>query len=277
MHSLFTGLFLIPLALACHPVQAQSSSHTVVKAMSNTPHGTRLAKPKATYRNAKGHTISQAEFAKAMKNGQHFGMKPSADGKRITITLLPAGSSGGIDPSNMPKPNIAIGGAMPPFELPTLGGGKANPASLAGATTLVDLFFAECVGCIEELPALNAYAAAHPNMHFLAITFDDAKTAKSFVDKRHFNWPVAYNGSDYLDKRLKVHSYPTLFLLDARGRLLAMRSGSLPIQTIKVMDAHAAAAKGVLPDAAVNKKAQLKWLDQWVGQHMASSTLSQRP
>ncbi|HET7299280.1 MAG TPA: TlpA disulfide reductase family protein [Oleiagrimonas sp.] len=166
--------------------------------------------------------------------------------------------------------NIDMGKPLPRFSLPLVSGGKADPASVKGATTLVDFFFSGCVGCIEELPALNAFASNHPHMHFLAITYDDADTAKAFVNKRHFAWPVAYDGQAYLN-RLKVSVYPTLLLLDANGDVRGMHIG-MPSDSPPSSD-----GKLAMPDVKAIKTSQVKWLNHWVGQHMASNSSSQRP
>ncbi|HET6586453.1 MAG TPA: TlpA disulfide reductase family protein [Oleiagrimonas sp.] len=195
----------------------------------------------------------------------------STSTRHSVLKLLVPGTSVGGGIIIALKPNIDMGKPLPRFSLPLVSGGKTNPASIKGATTLVDFFFSGCAGCIEELPALNAYAASHPHMHFLAITYDDANTAKIFVNKRHFAWPVAYNGQAYLDQ-LKVSVYPTLLLLDANGDVRAMHIGSMPFDSPPPSN-----GKLAMPDVKAIKTSQVKWLDHWVGQHMASSTSTQRP
>lgn len=265
MRTLLVCLALLSFALTSHPAQAQST------AASTSTHFVKLGKSNTTYQDAEGHAINQEAFAKATRAGRHFSMKLSNDHKRVALKLLAPGASTGGGIIIASKSNIDMGKPLPRFSLPVVSGGKANSASIQGATTLVDFFFSKCVGCIEELPALNAYAASHPHMHFLAITYDAADTAKAFVNKRHFTWPVAYDGQTYLNQ-LKISVYPTLVLLDANGDARAIHIGSLPFDSPPPLD-----GKLATPDVEAIKASQLKWLDHWVGQHMASSAMGQRP
>lgn len=290
MRLVFVAVLSLPLTLAAHAALARNTSTHHVAITTSSAHATQDVKAKTVYHNIHGRPITAEAFNKAVKTGHHFSIELTADHKHAILTLLPKGATGGINFGNLPKLDVAIGGTLPAFRLPLLGGGHASPASLQGAPTLVDLFFAQCGACVEELPALNAYKASHPKMHFLAITFDGKKTAADFVAKRHFTWPVAYAGGTYLNKRLKVSSYPTLFLLDGNGHLRAMRTGSPPITTTSkvhgkagskstisnsfevesaaALDAHLAhsAQKG-----AANQKQQTAWLSHWVKQHLKQS------
>lgn len=106
------------------------------------------------------------------------------------------------------------------------------------------------------MPALNAYAAQHPDLHALAITFDDAKTAHTSVDKRHFRWPVAYGGQALMDK-LQVRDYPTLPLLDTQGRQLATRSGGIPSAFMRQVGTHGAISRTGKHDASAESASQV--------------------
>lgn len=219
---------------------------------------------KNSYRDASGKPISEIQFMKAMQAGSDFVPTLDPAAKTVTLTLTAKGQHG-LSILSKSYGNLAIqpGQPLPDFKLSTVGHGEATPNQLVGKPALVDFFFADCVPCMQEVPALNAYAAKHPDMHVLAITFDDAKTASAFVDKRHFRWPVAYDGHSLTDK-LQVHEYPTLLLLDAKDHLLASHSGAIPI--------HYVVRNGKSDRSArADTMTQLHWLQDWVSSKLAGA------
>jgi peroxiredoxin len=141
------------------------------------------------------------------------------DGTSVTVTVRRPGSNACASP-------YAPVTTMPPFELRDLAGKRVTSASLEGKPTLVNFFFAQCVPCILEVGPINGYAAKHPEMNFLAVTFDEAAVAREFVARYRFRWRVVPDARDFID-RMKVKQYPLMALFDARGKLLGMRRGGV--------------------------------------------------
>ncbi len=260
MRHLITLSAIATLALVASSAQAQTvgaSSSSPARQIIQQLMGAKGASITPTYKDAKGHAITEQAFNAAVKQGRTFSVDHGGD--NFQFTLLAPGAKAGSD-AKAAASSLKVGQALPGFQLPLVQGGQAHAAALDGRPTLVDFFFADCIGCIEELPALNAYMAKHPDMHFLAITFDDAKTAKAFVEQRHFAWPVAYDGKPVF-KQLEIHAAPTMLLLDAKGRFLASHTGSIPVS----VNASAKQAPST-PSASDTKTVQLKWLSHWVDQ-----------
>lgn len=188
-----------------------------------------------TYRDDKGQSISEAAFLDGVKAGRTFGYTRNNATQSTAFTLNAAKVS-----SNAPNEGAAAlehtlnvdykvkpGQVLPAFHLATVGGGSVDNAALRGKPALINFFFADCVGCIAETPALNAYAKAHPEVRVLAVTFDKASDAADYVKQQQFAWPVAYGGQSWLDT-LGVSTYPALALVGADGRLLDIRiSGAI--------------------------------------------------
>lgn len=191
-----------------------------------------------TYRGVDGKTMTRADFnAVAFKSKSSLAMSIQQNPAKHTavVSLHPADSveakEGKIQAafakagtqSNMLKP----GQPLPTFRLTDLDGHVIDNAALRGHVTLMNFFFATCAPCIQETPALTAYAKAHPQMHVLAVTFDDAKTGRDYVAAHHFSWPVLADGMDFIHA-VGVNAYPQLALVGANGRLLDIRvSGSI--------------------------------------------------
>ena len=177
---------------------------------------------KVEYRDADGKAISFDAFMKAVAAGGSFSMEKESDHSLAVVKV-----SGGAAPD---KPSVAHGPAVgtplptPDAGMKTLDGHAFADAGLRGHRTLLSLFFSECVPCIAEVPALNAFAKAHPEVPVYSMTFDDTSTAREFVRKRGLEVPVIADAQDYLD-RMHVDTYPMLLLVDAQGKVAAVRNG----------------------------------------------------
>jgi cytochrome oxidase Cu insertion factor (SCO1/SenC/PrrC family) len=193
------------------------------------------------YRDADGKPIAFADFMKAVAAGGSFSMTKESDHSLAVVKVSGATAE---------KPPVAhgpgVGKSLPALDagMKTLDGQVFSDAGLRGHRTLLSLFFSECVPCIAEVPALNAFAKAHPEVPVYSITFDDAATAREFVGKRGLEVPVVADAQDYLD-RMHVDTYPMLLLVDAQGKIAAVRSGGGTGESVLTADALASWIGGV--------------------------------
>jgi hypothetical protein len=88
----------------------------------------------------------------------------------------------------------------------------------------MSFYFAKCNPCILEVGPLNRFAAAHPELNFLAVTFDDAVETREFIRRYGMKWRVVPNAQEFI-QRMRVKQYPVLALFDANGRLLGTKKG----------------------------------------------------
>ncbi len=151
------------------------------------------------------------------KPDAHADVERAVDGSAVTLTVVLRGAR--TCPSSYPPIT-----AIPPFDLQDLAGKRVTSTSLQGRPTLVSFFFSTCVPCILEVEPLNRYAAAHPQMNFLAVTFDEAEVARTFVKRFDLRWRVVPDARELID-RMRVKQYPLMALFDAQGRLLGTRRG----------------------------------------------------
>lgn len=157
-------------------------------------------------------------FSEAMQApGVTSEVERAVDGSAVTLTVRRRG--GASCPS--PYPPLT---ELPPFDLRDLAGKRVTAASLKGKPTLLNFYFAQCMPCILEVGPINDYAARHPEMNFLAVTFDEPAVARAFVDRYQFRWRVVPDARDLID-RMRVKQYPMMALFDARGRLLGTKRG----------------------------------------------------
>jgi thiol-disulfide isomerase/thioredoxin len=172
------------------------------------------------YRGPDCAPVSYEGFAAVMvQPGIISDIDRAADGSALTVTARRRGA--GVCPAAYPP--IA---RMPAFELRDLEGKRVTAASLRGKPTLVSFYFAQCKPCILEVGPLNRFAAARPDLNFLAMTFDEAAVAREFVARYQLHWTVVPDAREFID-RVRVKQYPTLALFDADGRLLGTRLGGV--------------------------------------------------
>ena len=173
---------------------------------------------KLFYRNLDCNAVTFEKFSRAMDaDGVKSEVERAMDGSSVTVTVRrSAGDS-------CPSPYAPVT-EMPAFEMSDLAGKRVNAVGLKGKPTLINFYFAQCVPCILEVGPINGYAAAHPEMNFLAVTFDEPRVAHAFVDRYKFRWRVVPDARDFID-RMKVKQYPLMALFDSNGRLLGTRLG----------------------------------------------------
>lgn len=170
------------------------------------------------YRDLDCKRVDFAGFAAAMKReGAHADVDRAADGSAVTMSV----KLRGMTPCASPYPPIVD---MPPFDLKDLAGKRVTSASLRGKPTLVSFFFSTCIPCILEVEPINRFAAARPQMNFLAVTFDDPAEARAFVKRFGLKWRVVPEAQEFIE-RMRVKQYPLMALFDAEGRLLGTKKG----------------------------------------------------
>jgi peroxiredoxin len=170
------------------------------------------------YRNLDCKLVNFAGFVEGMRKPQaHADVERAADGSAVTMTV----KLRGMAPCPSPYPPVT---EIPPFDFKDLSGKRVSSASLRGKPTLISFYFATCVPCILEVEPINRFAAARPQMNFLAVTFDEPDVARAFVKRYGLRWRVVPDAQDLID-RMRVKQYPLMALFDANGRLLGTKKG----------------------------------------------------
>lgn len=221
------ALFLLSLALAAPGLVAAATTTTTATTPIEDPRETALregmhlpAGYAVRYADGSGKAISFEQFMAVAGKGGEFSKDTRPDQRLIVLKLKAAGAP----PS--PAPTAPrVGAAVPAIALRDLDGKTVNAASFLGHVTLVNYFFADCEPCSREVPALNAYRARKDAVATLAVTFDDAATARAFVKARGLQWPVASDGQRWLDA-LSLKTAPWMVLVDAQGKVIASAPSS---------------------------------------------------
>ncbi|MGN6228485.1 MAG: TlpA family protein disulfide reductase [Dyella sp.] len=175
------------------------------------------------FEDASGKPITFEQFVAAARGGS-FSKDIDTEAKKAVFRINDSSASH-KSAAEAPALNVGRGQSLPATELSTLAGGRWTPVAKDGRYTLLSFYFDECVPCIAEIPALNAYAHAHPEVRVLAVTFDAAKSARTFRATRHLEWPIAPDAQAFIDA-LGVRTYPTLLLVRPDGTLADSFTGA---------------------------------------------------
>lgn len=233
-------LLLIPLLILAsvaplRAAQTDDEQHFVATLQLSTP------SPQVRYLDAAGKPLDYAAFAEQLGKGRDYSITRDSRAGMATLRLRAPGATEG-QPGRFA---FGRGDAFPPFELQSLQGAIQRLSDFRGRYTLVSFFFADCAPCIAEVPTLNAYAREHGDIDVVAITYEDAATARRFVTEHKLEWNVLYDATPLTDT-LGVGIYPTLMLIDPSGRV-----------------AGAAVGMSMRDDAGKRLADLTGWVEQW--------------
>lgn len=119
-----------------------------------------------------------------------------------------------MDPAPVDGNNqILVGQKLPDFDLIDMKGNKINSRDLRGKPLVINFWFATCVPCMEEMPALNELKEKFQNsdVEFLAITFENKITVQNFLKKHRFNFTAIPNAAQYCARITRIFPV-TLFV-----------------------------------------------------------------
>jgi thiol-disulfide isomerase/thioredoxin len=125
------------------------------------------------------------------------------------------------------------GGALPDITLPCLGGGTSvDLASLRGPLVL-SFWYAGCEPCKEEMPALEEFHTTYgAQVPVIGVDFIDTYPGSALqeIKERGVTYPsLADPGGDLqqYDEFAKIPGMPTMFFVDAEGKIAYQRSGGV--------------------------------------------------
>lgn len=143
-----------------------------------------------------------------------------------TLALVGCGSStaGGLAPEVIPE---ASREAATNLRVTALLGLGTIPVGTPGERpTVVNLWASWCRPCREEMPAVQRFAASHPDVRVIGVAIDDQPdAAREFAEELGVTFPLGIDDDDRLVAAYGVSGLPTTLVLDRRGRLAAMWAG----------------------------------------------------
>lgn len=113
---------------------------------------------------------------------------------------------------------LDAGRPAPPLALPTLDGGYLDLAELRGRKVVVVFWAPWCGVCKAEMPTLRGLAADGVPVVAVALAYPDRTAVERFASRHAEGLPVLL-GTERTAADWSVQAYPTLYVVDERGRI----------------------------------------------------------
>jgi thiol-disulfide isomerase/thioredoxin len=127
------------------------------------------------------------------------------------------------------EPRAARENLAPDFSFTSLQGQEISLGGLSGKVLLVDFWATWCGPCREALPTLKEIYKKYskdPRFVLISISVDENENAwRQFVAKQDMDWPQFLDRSRELQGLFSVNAYPTYFVIDSKGVILAREEG----------------------------------------------------
>jgi len=138
-----------------------------------------------------------------------------------------------------PYAYVFTAGPAPAATFTTITGEKIDLASLKGKIVLIDFWATWCKPCIKSMPDLDALMKdSGGKVVVLGVSVDtgDDREAKvkKFIAKRPVAYPIMLDAVENgLWERMKVKVLPTLYLIDAEGKIASRYTGAVDMAAVK--------------------------------------------
>ncbi len=120
-----------------------------------------------------------------------------------------------------------VRGEIPPVRLSTLDGRPASLAAYAGKPTLVAFWAPWCPVCkadSQNVSWVMHLVGGRANVVSIAAGYQDPSEVRQYVKDRGVDYPVLL-GDDAAIAAFRVEAFPTLYTLDAEGRVKHSTTG----------------------------------------------------
>jgi thiol-disulfide isomerase/thioredoxin len=171
----------------------------------------------------------------------------------------PSAGGGSISPSSAREVSIsgpprtsmlAVGATVPEFAAPGFhmqaasGGGYTiarapfDWAAYAGHPTVLSIWAPWCPHCQNELPVLSEVVSKTPNVRLATVVTSvgaqPGPTPNGYLADHGLTFPVAIDDANAtLARALGVQAFPTLYLVDANGKIVFANEGEVPASQLE--------------------------------------------
>ena len=145
-------------------------------------------------------------------------------------------------------PQTGFVASGPPRPLPP--NGSLAPASLAdfsgmligarGRPVVVNVWASWCGPCRVEAPLLQRAAEQYQDVVFLGVdSKDQLRPAREFLDRYGITYPNVVDEGGEIGRALAMRGFPTTYIFDRQGRLIATVIGGISEQALAARIAEA--------------------------------------
>lgn len=127
--------------------------------------------------------------------------------------------------ANALKKNQWIGKPFPEFKVTDWSGKVWTRDDIVGKPTVLNFWYSGCGPCRREMPDLNHWMEALPEVNYLATTFDEKHQVQSIIE----NTPFLYThilGEMFFFNLFKISGMPVTILVDKKGIIRYIEEGA---------------------------------------------------
>jgi peroxiredoxin/outer membrane lipoprotein-sorting protein len=125
--------------------------------------------------------------------------------------------------------------AAPDFDLKTLDGQRTKLSDLRGHPVLLDFWATWCGPCRRELPSIAKLATEYKERGLVVLGVNDEGKGKArdFAAKNGLGFANLDDGDQKMYKSYRVHLIPSVFLIDADGKVVRFFRGAHEYEALK--------------------------------------------
>ncbi len=119
-----------------------------------------------------------------------------------------------------------------------LDGSTFHVSDARGRVLFLDFFASWCEPCRLEMPMVEAYARAHPEIDLVAVDVGEPRSAASAFAKRYRVGNAALDPTTSAQGYFQIQGFPTIVVIDPQGRIRANWSGFNPAIALAMNNAE---------------------------------------
>jgi peroxiredoxin len=131
------------------------------------------------------------------------------------------------NPSPPPVAALKVGDTAPDFTLQTINGETVKLSELRGKIVMINIWWSECEGCVEEAPYIQKAFNKLPSQQWVILTinaWDTDVALRHFIDANKLTFPVLIDPEKQLNEAYLKYGVPTTFFVDGNGVIREIRN-----------------------------------------------------
>ncbi len=131
---------------------------------------------------------------------------------------------------------LEVGNLAPDFETITETGEPISLSDLRGQIVLLNFWATWCGPCRIEMPEFHRQFERHSNDGFTILAVNNSETAEDLAGFREefgLTFPLGMDEDSAIQKQFSIFSYPSTFVIDRNGVILARHFGPLTAEQIE--------------------------------------------
>jgi len=199
--------------------------------------------------NQASEKISKADFLGLLSSGDYLPLRLTSKDSSSFYQLYKLTASANEDIRMTMKSwgnqELALyqleGSKFPEYNFVDLEGKIYSSETTKGKILVLKCWYIGCTACVNEMPALNELVNQYKGRNdivFVSLAFDAKDALTAFLKKRTFNYPVVPDQEDYIRDVLKIHMYPTHFIVNKQGLIVKVVNDDKALASALKMESY---------------------------------------